>query len=87
MPAPIADRYFLVPACLAAAALARSDVIWSGTIPHCGRCAPAPNKRSWFAKLAHHKATTPTLHLVEHYTPEEGRQSVGMEFFRQRYLL
>jgi hypothetical protein len=29
---------------------------------------------------------TATLLVVEHYTPDHGRQGVGMEFFRQSYL-
>ena len=24
--------------------------------------------------------------VIEHYTPEDGRQGIGIEFFRQRYL-
>jgi len=88
LPAPIAESYLLVPACLAAAAEARSDVVWSASIPNCRDCAPVPSKRSWFAKLAHRQTQTtdPTLLVLEHYTPDHGRQGVGMEFFRRRYL-
>ena len=86
LPAPVADRYFLVPACLAPAAHARSDIVWSASISHCSRCAPAPTKRSWFAKLARNQTINPTLHVIEHCTPEDGRQGIGIEFFRRRYL-
>ena len=87
LPAPLADRYLLVPACLADSALTRSDVVWSAAVPHCSSCAPAPTSRSWLAKLAHHQAAIPTVQVVEHYTPEDGRQAVGAEYFRQRYLV
>jgi hypothetical protein len=48
LPAALAGRYFLVPACLAAAAHTRGDIVWSASIPHCSHCAPVPSKRSWF---------------------------------------
>jgi len=87
-PVPVsrAESYFLVPACLGAAAHARNDIVWSASIPNCSRCAPAPGKRSWFARLAHRRAADPALLVIEHYTPEHGRQGVGMEYFRRRYL-
>lgn len=87
LPAPMAGSYFLVPACMADAAQARSDIIWSQAIPGCGACTVArPGKRGWRTKFGHRQAPTPTLLIVEHYTPEEGRQGVGMDYFRQRYL-
>jgi hypothetical protein len=86
LPAAVADRYYLVPACLARAAHARSDIVWSGSIPDCGQCAPVATKRSWFSRLAHRQTAVPALRVIEHYTPEEGRQGVGAEFFRRRYL-
>jgi len=86
LPTPVADHYFLVPACLAPAAHARRDVVWSGGIPHCSQCAPPARKRGWFAKLAKRSTAPTALRVVEHYTDEEGRQGVGAEFFRQRYL-
>ena len=86
LPAPVIDSYFFVPACLGATAGVRGDIIWSASIPHCGHCAPVPSKHGWFAKLAHRTTTNLTPSVVEHYTPEEGRQGVGMEFFRRRYL-
>lgn len=86
LPAPVADNYFLVPACLAPVAFSRSDIVWSASIPNCSHCAPLPGKRSWLSKLAHPHPKTPTLSTVEHYTAEAGRQGVGVEFFRKRYL-
>jgi hypothetical protein len=50
------------------------------------RCAPPHIERGWVANLRNLKASVPTLRMVVHHTPDEGRQSVGMEFFRQRYL-
>ena len=87
LPAPIAGSYFLVPACMAGAAHARMDIIWSNAIPRCGACTVArPSKRGWRTQFGRGQATTPTLLVVEHYTPEEGRQGVGLDYFRQRYL-
>ena len=86
LPATIPDAFFLVPACMADGAHARSDIVWTASIPHCGDCAPGPSERGWLAKLRHRRAPDPVLHTIEHYTSEDGRQGVGMEFFRQRYL-
>ena len=85
LPAPVADSYFLVPACLAPVAHARRDIVWSGSIPHCSQCAPIARKR-WWSKLVNRPTTPTALRVIEHYTDEEGRQDVGVEFFRQRYL-
>lgn len=86
LPAAVAGNYLLVPACLGPAALARSDILWSSSIPNCVHCAPSPAKRSWLSKLARQHEKTPVLSVVEHYTPEGGRQGVGAEFFRRTYL-
>lgn len=86
LPKPVADQYFLVPACLAPAAHARRDIVWSAGIPHCSQCAPAARKRSWFSSLGRRRTTPTALRVIEHYTDEEGRQGVGVEFFRQHYL-
>ena len=86
LPAPISHSFFLVPACMAAAGHTRGDVLWSASIPNCADCAPAPGKRKWFARLAQRQAQNPILRVIEHYTPEDGRQGVGVELFRQRYL-
>ena len=87
LPPPMAGSYFLVPACMADAAHARADIIWSNAIPRCGACTVAhASKRGWRTQLGRRQATTSTLLVVEHYTPEEGRQGVGMDYFRQRYL-
>jgi len=86
LPAAVVERYFLVPACLAPAAYARADIVWSASIPNCSQCAPVPSKRSWFSKLGNRQAKPPVLHVIEHYTPEDGRQGIGVEFFRQQYL-
>ena len=86
LPVPAADCYFLVPACLAGVALTRRDFVWSAAVPHCSRCAPAPSQRGWFTMLSGRPANIPTLRTLELYSPEEGRQSVGTEFFCRRYL-
>jgi hypothetical protein len=86
LPAPLAGSYFLVASCLAPAAHERGDIVWSATIPHCTDCAPAPSKRSWLSRLGHKKSPNAVMNVVEHYTPEDGCQGVGVEYFRQHYL-
>jgi hypothetical protein len=86
LPTPVADHYFLVPACLAQAAHARRDIVWSASIPNCSQCMPVARKRNWFSNQAKRPTTPTALRVIEHYTDQEGRQGVGAEFFRQRYL-
>jgi hypothetical protein len=86
LPKAAADQYFLVPACLASAAHARADIVWSGSMPHCSQCAPVAKKGHWYSNLANKQKTATHLHVIEHYTHDEGRQAVGVEFFRQQYL-
>ncbi len=86
LPTPLADSYFLVAACLAPTAHERGDIVWSSTIPHCAHCAPAPSRRNWLSRLGHKTSPDAVLNVVEHYTPENGCQGVGVDFFRQRYL-
>jgi len=86
LPQARANEYLLVPACVGPAAHTRADIVWSASIPYCRHCAPAPAKRSWFSKLANRPSGPPDLHVVEHYTLQDGRQGIGAAFFRQRYL-
>jgi hypothetical protein len=86
LPAAVADSYLLVPACLGPTAHDRSDVVWSASIPACVSCTPPPGKRRWFWKPNGGRPTRATVRVIEHYTAEDGRQGVGAEFFRKRYL-
>jgi hypothetical protein len=85
LPASAAQTYYFVPACMAAAAADRMDVVWSPAIPDCSHCIAPAAKRHWFAKRPSNSSSVVVM-TVEHQTKQDGWQGVGAHFFQERYL-